>query len=213
MKQPEFHKLYQACPKHERWELIGGIVYMSSPLGYPHAHYHPKLILACELYAGETPGVEAADNATTILGPASEPQPDLSVRIASDCGGHSRVNAKNYLEGPPELIAEIAFSSRDIDLHYKRDDYQKAGVVEYLVVCLEDQELHWFDFATGKSLRPNRQGIYRSHVFPGLWIDGAALLALDFRRLVEVVRHGLDSPEHARFVKRLQAERRKRTPK
>src|SRR5207244_819999 len=39
MKQPEFHRRYEACPEDEKWELIGGIVYMSSPLRYPHGHY------------------------------------------------------------------------------------------------------------------------------------------------------------------------------
>ena len=139
------------------------------------------------------------------------PQPDLALRIATDCGGGSRVNEAEHLEGPPELIAEIAYSSIDIDLHRKREDYEQAGVIEYLVLSIEDQELYWFHFPTGKMIRAGRQGVHRSHVFPGLWIDGAALLARDSKRLMEVVQQGLASPEHARFVKRLQAEWRKRS--
>jgi Uma2 family endonuclease len=128
-------------------------------------------------------------------------------------GGRSHVNAKNYLVGPPEFIAELAYSSRDIDLHEKRRDYESAGVVEYLVLSIEEERLYWFDFPAAKTIRAGRQGIYRSHVFPGLWIDGEALLARNSRRVVEVVQQGLASPEHARFVKRLQAERRKRSTK
>lgn len=128
-----------------------------------------------------------------------------------ECGGRSRINADEYLEGPPELIAEIAYSSLDIDLHRKREDYEQAGVIEYLVLSIEDQGLHWFHFPTGKMIRASRQGVYRSHVFPGLWIDGAALFAHDSKRLIEVVQRGLASPEHARFVKRLQATRRRRS--
>src|SRR5262245_37865860 len=75
MKQAEFHRRYEAYPEDVKFELIGGIVYMASPLRWPHANYHPKLGFALELYATGTLGVEVGDNATTILGEESEPQP------------------------------------------------------------------------------------------------------------------------------------------
>ncbi len=112
-----------------------------------------------------------------------------------------------------ELIAEIAHSTEAIALHAKRDNYRRAGVREYLVVCLAEQELRWFDFEKGRDLRPNRQGVWKSRVFPGLWIDGPALLARDASRLMEVVRQGIASRQHAAFVKRLAAARRKRSQK
>jgi hypothetical protein len=174
MTQSEFHRRYEACPPHEKWELIGGIVYMASPLRYPHGKYDLVLGTVLGLNATETPGVDGAHNATSILGETSEPQPDLALRVAAEFGGNSRINDQEYLEGPPEFIAEIAYSSLDIDMHRKREDYERAGVAEYLVVCIEEQELHWFDFRTGRPLRPTRQGVYRSRVFPGLWIDGGA---------------------------------------
>jgi Uma2 family endonuclease len=213
MKQPEFHRRYEAAPPKEKWELIGGIVYMTSPLRYPHGNYDRKLGLVFELYSAATPGVDGANNVTSILGEESEPQPDLVLRIARECGGTSWINDADYLEGPPELIAEIAYSSLDIDMHRKRDDYEQAGVAEYVVVSIEEEELHWFDFRSGRPLRPTREGFFRSRVFPGLWLDGAALLRRDSLRLMEVVQEGLASPEHARFVRRLQNERRKRSPK
>jgi hypothetical protein len=44
------------------------------------------------------------------------------------------------VRGAAELLAEIAYSSVAIDLHLKKDDYQKAGVREYLVVCVREPE-------------------------------------------------------------------------
>ena len=76
MKQPEFHRRYQVYPKDVKIELIGGVVYMASPLRYPHGTYHMKLGFVLESYVAGTPGVEGADNATTILGEESEPQPE-----------------------------------------------------------------------------------------------------------------------------------------
>jgi hypothetical protein len=50
-------------------------------------------------------------------------------------------------------------------------------------------------------------GVWRSRVFPGLWLDGAALLAGDTVRMLAKLEDGLRSPEHAAFVQRLQAAR------
>jgi Uma2 family endonuclease len=192
MKQPEFHRLYEAYPdKRAKFELVGGTVYMASPLGWRHGRYHLILGQVLAAYERATPGVEAGDNATVILGEESEPQPDLTLRILPEYGGRSTVNADEYVEGPPELLAEIAYSSRSIDMNQKRRDYERAGVQEYLVVLVGDQVLHWFDFATGGEVRRGRDGVRRSRVFPGLWLDDAALLARDGPRLIEVVQQGV----------------------
>jgi Uma2 family endonuclease len=210
MKQPEFHRRYEEYPEDVKFELIGGIVYMTSPLRRAHGSYHPELAGVLWLYKSATPGVEVLDNATTILGEESEPQPDLELRILAEFGGQSRETEKDYVEGPPEMMVEISESTRAIDMHQKRDDYERAGVLEYVVLCLEEQELNWWHFPSGRTIKPNLQGISRSRVFPGLWIDGPALLARDTKRLIEAVEQGLASRAHAAFVKRLQAAHRRR---
>jgi hypothetical protein len=75
MKQPEFHRRYEAYPEDVKFELIGGVVYMASPLRRSHGSYHAELGGAIWLYASGAPGVEVLDNTTTILGEESEPQP------------------------------------------------------------------------------------------------------------------------------------------
>jgi Putative restriction endonuclease len=209
MKQPEFHRRYKAYPKQEKFELIGGIVYVASPLRRPHAMYEEELSFPLGLYRRATPGVELLPNATTILSEDNEPQPDLGLRLLEEYGGRSRLTPEEYIEGPPELLAEIAYSSWAMDMNQKRDAYQQTGVLEYLVLLVEERQLHWFDFQRGRLIRPNREGISCSRVFPGLWLDGGALLARDSRRVQEVVQLGLASPEHARFVKRLERARRR----
>jgi Uma2 family endonuclease len=211
LTQAEFHRRYAAYPEDVRFELIGGTVYMSSPLRWRHGTYDNRLGALLQRYTDETPGTEVGHNATTILGTASEPQPDLAMRLLAEFGGRSRINTAGYLEGPPEWIGEIAISSLEIDLGAKREDYERAGVIEYLVVCLAEEELHWFHFPSGKPIKPDRQGIHRSRVFPGLWIEGPALLAGASKQLTKVLRAGLASPAHARFVKRLQTAHRKRS--
>lgn len=209
MAQPEFHRRYQDYPSDTKFELIGGTVYMASPLSMQHSDFHDEVVHSLTTYRRATPGTQVLHGATIILGPESEPEPDLALRIRSDHGGQSRERREEsgatFFEGPPELIAEIAFSSRAIDLHRKRDDYQRAGVQEYLVVSVEERQLYWFDFANGGEITPTRQGVYRSRIFPGLWIDGPALLALSSEQVEATLRRGLMSREHAAFVRRLRA--------
>src|SRR5262249_11867126 len=146
MKQPEFHRRYETYPEDVTFELVGGIVYMASPLRLEHSDYDEELGFAFGFYRRATPGVGALRSATTILGEESEPQPDNGLRILPEFGGRSRTNEAGYLVGPPELLAEIAYSSRAIDLHQKKDDYARAGVVEYVVLGMDGPELHWFHF-------------------------------------------------------------------
>ena len=207
LTQPEFHRRYLAYPEDVEFELVGGIVYMSSPLRRSHGRRHSQLGSLFERYSEQTPGVETLDNATTILGEESEPQPDLALRILSEYGGQSWETADDYVEGPPELVAEVAHSTRAIDLHQKRLDYQHAGVREYLVLCIEGPELIWFGFRPRGRILPDADGISRSRVFPGLWIDTRALLARDAPRQAAVLRKGLSSPEHAAFIRRLERNR------
>jgi Uma2 family endonuclease len=203
MTQEEFHRIYAQMPKGFRADLVGGIVYVTSPLTRRHAANHPPLTTLLFTYAASTTGTECGDNATVLLGEESEPQPDLYLRVLPEFGGQSHTSDDDYVVGAPELVAEIALSSRSIDLHAKRQDYALHGVQEYLVLDLTENRLHWFDLTSGHELMPEKDGIHRLRTFPGLWIDSQALLAKDAQKMVDVLQQGLSAPEHAQFMQRL----------
>lgn len=205
MTREEFHRIYEQMPKDFKAELIGGIVYVSSPLRRPHGTHHLALGILLGNYALDTPGVEAGDNATVLLGEEEEPQPDLFLRILPEYGGQSKTSPDEYIQGAPELLAEIAHSSHAIDLHEKRTEYGRHGVREYLVLCVQEQQLRWFDLPADQELNPDADGVIRIRSFPGLWIDVKALLAKD-RRMRVVLEQGLATPEHAEFVRSLAAK-------
>jgi Uma2 family endonuclease len=206
LDQPTFHERYEAMPEDVRAELIGGIVFMPSPLKRPHGSVHALMVHWLGTYQDGTPGTESYDNTTNILGHNSEPQPDACLLINVPELGQTR-NQDDYIVGPPELIVEVAASSEAIDLHRKRDDYQRAGVREYVVVILRQHRVVWWVARMGvfDELRPGPDGIFRSEVFPGLWLDPTALLQQNRTRMREVLDLGLVSPEHAALVARLQA--------
>jgi len=204
LDQKTFHERYEAMPEDTRAELIGGIVYMGSPLKRPHGRHHLKLGTWLTIYEEATPGTEAHDSTTTILDPDNEPQPDLSLVIVAE-GFAQTHDVEEYIAGAPELVLEIASSTEAIDLHRKETEYEKAGVKEYVVAALRQKRVFWFVVRRGKfeELAAGADGIYRSKIFPGLWLDPAAFFGLSATRMLEVLQQGLDSPEHAAFVKKL----------
>jgi Uma2 family endonuclease len=206
MRQPEFHARYEAMPADIRAELIGGVVFMPSPASDRHGTAHHLSNIWIGLYRYRTPGLQSLNNATTILDDLGEPEPDVTLRIAPSHGGQS-YNVGKCVGGAPELIVEVASSSRPIDLGPKLLDYERAGVLEYVVLALDPDEVFWHvrrgDRFERKS--PDPDGLYRSECFPGLWLDPQALFADDGLRLMAVLDRGLATPEHAAFVAQLAA--------
>ncbi|URR34565.1 Uma2 family endonuclease [Thermosynechococcus sp. HN-54] len=205
LTRDEFERRYAAMPHLKKAELIEGIVYVASPLRY-RSHGQPHLFLITWLgtYCAATPGVEAADAPTIRLDGDNEPQPDAILRLSH--GGRSRITADDYIEGAPELVAEIAASSAAYDLHDKLRVYRRNGVQEYLVWCAYDRQIYWFSLEAGEyqPLTPDAEGMIRSRQFPGLWLAAEALLAHDLGTVLRVLQAGIATPEHQAFVARQQ---------
>jgi hypothetical protein len=205
LDQPTFHARYEAMPPGFRAELVEGVVIVPSPITEDHSDPSTLSILWLGNFSLATPGTKANDNVSVILSPASELQPDAMLRIKPSHGGRTRRVGK-YIAGPPELALEVAFSSEAYDLHSKRRDFERAGVLEYVVVLLRERQVVWFVLRDGRfeTMPPDSDGIYRSTVFPGLWLDPAALLENDGEKVMETLRRGLADPRHAEFVRVLE---------
>ncbi|XWK89960.1 MAG: Uma2 family endonuclease [Phormidium sp.] len=204
--RPEFERRYNAMPDVKKAELIEGIVYMASPLRFePHAEPHADLMIWLGNYKVATPGVRLGDNPTVLLDLDNEPQPDAVLLIDNLSGGQSRFSADGYIEGAPELIAEIAASTAAIDLRDKKRAYRRNGVQEYIVWQVFEQKIDWFSLQNGDyvSLIPDKNGVICSLVFPGLWLSISALVLGNMQQVLAVLQAGLSSEEHNSFVQEL----------
>jgi Uma2 family endonuclease len=205
LDQPTFHERYEAMPPETRAELVGGIVYMPSPLSGDHGVLDDNVAGWLFHYRRFTPGLWSGANVTTKLGTAGETQPDNQLRIPEAAGGQTRIDEGGYVLGPPELVIEIARSSLPFDLGAKQRDYERARVREYLVLALDPNGVHWFALRGDQfeDLPPGPDGLFRSEVFPGLWLDPTALFAGDLDGLIAALERGLATAEHAAFAAKL----------
>ncbi len=72
-----------------------------------------------------------------------------------------------------------------------------------------DRQVNWYVLrGTGyELLTADEDGVLRSTIFPGLWLDPIALLDKDSERLLAVLQRGLETPEHAAFKAELRRAR------
>lgn len=206
LTRQEFVRRWEAMPNLKRAELIDGVVYMGAALRHrQHGQPHGLMLAWIGGFCFDTPGLEFGDSASVELDDANEPQPDCYLFLPPALGSGATVNAEGYLEGPLDLIAEVAASSASIDLHKKKQLYERHGVREYIVWRTTEDAIDWFVLENGRFISqvPDSAGIIRSRRCPGLWLDVAAMIRGDGKRVLEVLDQGLASAEHAAFVQQL----------
>ncbi len=208
LTRAEFERRYDAMPNPKKAELIEGVVHVPSPVSFRrHGRPHAHTLAWLTAYETGTPGVLAAGDASARLDLDNEPQPDGLLLIDPEYGGRARISDDDYIEGAPELVLEVASSSVSIELHRKLHAFRRNAIREYVVWRVLDQQVDWFVLRDGDDLRLglDESGRLCSFVFPGLWLDPAALLSGDMATVLDVVRQGLATPEHAKFVEELRA--------
>jgi Uma2 family endonuclease len=128
----DYHRLGEAAilGEDDRVELLEGQLVEMSPIGPRHALtvdvLHELLTLAVAgraMVRGQNP---------IALDGLSEPQPDI-VLVRRPWTGYPTAHP-----GPGDifLVAEVADSSRDVDLGAKMELYARAGITEFWVVDL-----------------------------------------------------------------------------
>jgi len=203
----EFLRRWELLPHVRHAELIDGKVFiMSSPVSTQHGQPHARLMGWLSYYEALTPGIELYDNVTLVLDEANTVQPDALLKLPTRAGGAVRATESDYLTGPAEFVAEVAYSSRNIDLHDKRDAYQRAGVKEYLVWRTTDHAIDWWVNGPHgfQPIEPDTDGVRRSETLPGLCLSDAMLMKGELRGHFELLQRSCDaSAEHRQLLDRL----------
>ena len=209
LTRDEFLRRWDAMPDLKHAELIDGVVHMAYPVSTPHGDFHMALAAWIWNYAATTPGCAGGLDATWLMSDLDVPQPDTALRILPQYGGQSRLE-RNYAVGAPELIVEVSESSFVKDSGAKLRLYQRAGVREYIIARPGKRQVIWRELSEGayREVAPEADGVVRSRVFPGMWLDTAANATGDWQDFIATAHRGRESAEHAAFVQKLAAGKR-----
>jgi len=200
---------WEAMPELKHAERIEGKVsIMTPPISLDHSDPHGFMIWCLANYRMFTPGIRTLMETTIHIDGDNDLQPDTGLVIDPDAGGQTRY-VGSYLAGAPELLVEIANSTMDKDLGSKSLVYRRAGVLEYLVWQTKKKSIDCFVNREGQ-FEPAEitDGVFKSYVFQGLWIDVVALVAGNLDKVRATSAAGLADPSHAKFKRKLARAKR-----
>jgi Uma2 family endonuclease len=205
MTVDEFLRRWEELPDLKNAELIDGFVHVPSPVSREHGSFDSLIHWWLVHFAHATPGCQGGSNSTWLM-LDNAPQPDAYLRILPSHGGQSG-DEKRFCTGAPELAVEVCLTSTEVDFGPKRKLYQRAGVREYITIETFGNRIVWRMLENGVyvSQEVPPDGILRSQVFPGLWLDVAAFWADDGAKMLAALNAGLASEDHQKFVARLAA--------
>jgi Uma2 family endonuclease len=167
-----------ARPDINRAELVEGIVWVGARVrAREHGEPHAWVLGWLSWYVAKHPSLTSGSQPTVILDHCNEVQPDALVWWPKP--GGPRVNEDGFIEGPPQLIVEIAASSASYDLHDKKAAYRRNRVREYVVWRVLDRSIDWFELRNGAYVlrEPGEDGFVESVQFPGLRLHVPTMLA------------------------------------
>lgn len=184
----EFLKRWENCPEIKRAELIEGEVFLhaASIRANYHGGPHADLICWLRLFALSHPNVELFVTPTVVIDDENTFEPDAVMHVVDETA-RTFLDEQGFLNGSPELIAEISASTVSIDLNRKKRVYEQSGVKDYLVWRTEDAAFDWFTLESGKFVRLEADpsdGLHKSRHFAGLWLDAEAMLKRDLAKVI-----------------------------
>jgi len=98
LDQPTFHARYAAMPPETRAELVGGAVYMPSPVSFDHSQEGLRVSGWIFHYLRQSPGVHGGIDATVKLDMAGEVQPDFQAAHLLDGSGMAGERAGDQVD-------------------------------------------------------------------------------------------------------------------
>lgn len=167
----EYHRLINMgfFAEDERVELIEGVLHRMSPRGPYHAEVLSRLVERFVICVHGRARVRGQDP-ITIPSTGSEPEPDLTLVIPREGGYRDR----HPLPEEVWLVVEVADSSLEEDRSLKLRVYGAAGIEEYWIINLVDEQVEVYREPT---VLPDGTPTYRQRT---LYVAGDTIAPLRF---------------------------------
>ena len=156
-------------------------------------------------YRARTPGASSGDNSTVRLDLNNSPSPTRAFHQPA-YGGQVKLDEEGYIVGAPDSLPRSppALPATTFTISSGLTSATVSASTSSGASSIVRSIGSFCVTAASRNSHLEEDGTLRSTVFPGLWLDPSASLDEDFDRLLDVLRSGLDSAEHAEFVGRLQ---------
>lgn len=106
-------------------------------------------------------------------------------------------------KGPPNFVLDIFPEDDLLDYEYRRDSFERHGVIEYVAVRLaEPVEWIWNRLIAGKFsvIETADDELIMSTALPGLWIPSHALKHRDWWTVMAAIARGVSRRGHHDFM-------------
>lgn len=175
---------------HAEW--VDGEVLVFMPPKLRHQRLMSFLCALIDLFAGERNlGVAvAAPFEMLILQGRSSRQPDV-LFVHQD---HIARLSEDRLDGPADLVIElVSDSSTRLDRDEKYQEYQEAGIPEYIIIDPRPRRHRVEYYRLGEDglylpVLPDDEGRYHSAVLSGFWLDPAWLWQDPLPKLLDLAQ-------------------------
>lgn len=151
-----------------RYEAIGGELYMTPPPSFEHQRISHRLAVALHRI------LEAPGHGVVVAAPVGVEFPDTEEGVQPDLVFVSRERSgivrRGWIRGAPDLVVEILSpSTAERDLTIKRKLYERQGVAQYWAVDHDEAWVDVWDFAAAtRELKRFHGSLARGFRGPGV---------------------------------------------
>ncbi len=150
-------------------------------------------------YRLSSPGLYVCIHATVQLTPSCRLVPGLLAQVNHGARKQCEPDARyQCFCGPPNFVFDVWAESDRSEYEARREQFQSAGVVEYVVWFDEAPLPIWNRLVDGRfeEVTSDREGMIESKALPGLWIPIESLRARDWWGVMARISQGITRREH-----------------
>lgn len=183
-----YEEFLEWCDEDTWAEWVDGEVIVLSPASDRHQDLADFLVSVLRVYA-EARDLGVIRSAPFLMKLERGREPDV-LFVARE---HLDRLKENYLDGPADLVIEIVSpDSVERDRGSKFVEYEAAGVKEYWLIdpLRERAEFYQLDQeGFYRPVPPDGEGVYRSQVVPGFWLQVEWLWQAPLPKVLDVLRN------------------------
>ena len=107
-----------------------------------------------------------------------------------------------FFSGPPNFIFDVLTEDQIEEYAYRRDCFERSGVIEYVVWDHEKELPTWHRLEGGKyrEVQSDETGLIKSTALPGMWISLDALKQRDWWVVMATISRGITRRGHSDFM-------------